>query len=61
MEKSLKQSCDSREKLHEAHSDLQKKREVIDDLEPKVDGSSEWLLFSPFHSLVSVVSNGRSC
>uniref|UniRef100_G3NTY4 Hook microtubule tethering protein 2 n=1 Tax=Gasterosteus aculeatus aculeatus TaxID=481459 RepID=G3NTY4_GASAC len=29
------------EKLHEAHSDLQKKREVIDDLEPKVDGSSE--------------------
>lgn len=26
------------EKLHEAHSDLQKKREVIDDLEPKVDG-----------------------
>lgn len=27
------------EKLHEAHSDLQKKREVIDDLEPKVDGS----------------------
>ncbi|KAJ0057946.1 hypothetical protein NL108_007162, partial [Boleophthalmus pectinirostris] len=28
-----------REKLHEAHSDLQKKREVIDDLEPKVDSS----------------------
>lgn len=27
------------EKLHEAHSDLQKKREVIDDLEPKVDGN----------------------
>ncbi|XP_019963401.2 protein Hook homolog 2 isoform X1 [Paralichthys olivaceus] len=27
------------EKLHEAHSDLQKKREVIDDLEPKVDNS----------------------
>uniref|UniRef100_A0A8C7XKM3 Hook microtubule tethering protein 2 n=1 Tax=Oryzias sinensis TaxID=183150 RepID=A0A8C7XKM3_9TELE len=27
------------EKLHEAHSDLQKKREVIDDLEPKADGS----------------------
>nr|XP_020478713.1 protein Hook homolog 2 isoform X2 [Monopterus albus] len=27
------------EKLHEAHSDLQKKREVIDDLEPKVDSS----------------------
>ncbi|KAJ3600396.1 hypothetical protein NHX12_031380 [Muraenolepis orangiensis] len=26
------------EKLHEAHSDLQKKREVIDDLEPKVGG-----------------------
>ncbi|NP_001410778.1 protein Hook homolog 2 [Danio rerio] len=25
------------EKLHEAHSDLQKKREVIDDLEPPVD------------------------
>uniref|UniRef100_A0A8D3EFX1 Calponin-homology (CH) domain-containing protein n=1 Tax=Scophthalmus maximus TaxID=52904 RepID=A0A8D3EFX1_SCOMX len=25
------------EKLHEAHTDLQKKREVIDDLEPKVD------------------------
>ncbi|XP_062336501.1 protein Hook homolog 2-like isoform X2 [Osmerus eperlanus] len=25
------------EKLHEAHSDLQKKKEVIDDLEPKVD------------------------
>uniref|UniRef100_A0A667ZSW9 Hook microtubule tethering protein 2 n=1 Tax=Myripristis murdjan TaxID=586833 RepID=A0A667ZSW9_9TELE len=32
--------CDhSREKLHEAHSDLQKKREVIDDLEPKVDSN----------------------
>uniref|UniRef100_A0AAQ5XGT2 Calponin-homology (CH) domain-containing protein n=1 Tax=Amphiprion ocellaris TaxID=80972 RepID=A0AAQ5XGT2_AMPOC len=29
----------NREKLHEAHSDLQKKREVIDDLEPKVDSS----------------------
>uniref|UniRef100_A0A8C6UHI3 Hook microtubule-tethering protein 2 n=1 Tax=Neogobius melanostomus TaxID=47308 RepID=A0A8C6UHI3_9GOBI len=29
------------EKLHEAHSDLQKKREVIDDLEPKVDNSSD--------------------
>uniref|UniRef100_A0A8C7XJV0 Hook microtubule tethering protein 2 n=1 Tax=Oryzias sinensis TaxID=183150 RepID=A0A8C7XJV0_9TELE len=29
------------EKLHEAHSDLQKKREVIDDLEPKADGSSK--------------------
>uniref|UniRef100_A0A6Q2YZZ7 Hook microtubule-tethering protein 2 n=1 Tax=Esox lucius TaxID=8010 RepID=A0A6Q2YZZ7_ESOLU len=27
----------SGDKLHEAHSDLQKKREVIDDLEPKVD------------------------
>uniref|UniRef100_A0A4W6F065 Hook microtubule tethering protein 2 n=1 Tax=Lates calcarifer TaxID=8187 RepID=A0A4W6F065_LATCA len=27
------------EKLHEAHSDLQKKREVIDDLEPKVDSN----------------------
>uniref|UniRef100_A0A1A8RNA3 Hook homolog 2 n=1 Tax=Nothobranchius rachovii TaxID=451742 RepID=A0A1A8RNA3_9TELE len=27
------------EKLHEAHSDLQKKREVIDDLEPRGDGS----------------------
>ncbi|XP_029583936.1 protein Hook homolog 2-like isoform X1 [Salmo trutta] len=27
------------EKLHEAHSDLQKKREVIDDLEPKADGN----------------------
>ncbi|KAL2100927.1 hypothetical protein ACEWY4_002688 [Coilia grayii] len=27
------------EKLHEAHSDLQKKREVIDDLEPSVDGN----------------------
>uniref|UniRef100_H2MLE2 Hook microtubule tethering protein 2 n=1 Tax=Oryzias latipes TaxID=8090 RepID=H2MLE2_ORYLA len=27
------------EKLHEAHSDLQKKKEVIDDLEPKADGS----------------------
>lgn len=27
------------EKLHEAHTDLQKKREVIDDLEPKVDGN----------------------
>ncbi|XP_037544397.1 protein Hook homolog 2 [Nematolebias whitei] len=27
------------EKLHEAHSDLQKKKEVIDDLEPKVDGN----------------------
>uniref|UniRef100_A0A4W6EZE9 Hook microtubule tethering protein 2 n=1 Tax=Lates calcarifer TaxID=8187 RepID=A0A4W6EZE9_LATCA len=26
-------------KLHEAHSDLQKKREVIDDLEPKVDSN----------------------
>uniref|UniRef100_A0A8D3BZT3 Calponin-homology (CH) domain-containing protein n=1 Tax=Scophthalmus maximus TaxID=52904 RepID=A0A8D3BZT3_SCOMX len=32
--------CDQcREKLHEAHTDLQKKREVIDDLEPKVDGN----------------------
>lgn len=30
-----------REKLHEAHSDLQKKREVIDDLEPKADGNSK--------------------
>lgn len=30
-----------REKLHEAHSDLQKKKEVIDDLEPKVDSNSE--------------------
>lgn len=30
-----------REKLHEAHSDLQKKKEVIDDLEPKADGSSK--------------------
>lgn len=27
------------EKLHEAHSDLQKKREVIDDLEPKADSN----------------------
>ncbi|XP_022623228.1 protein Hook homolog 2 isoform X1 [Seriola dumerili] len=27
------------EKLHEAHTDLQKKREVIDDLEPKVDSN----------------------
>uniref|UniRef100_A0A7N8WRI8 Hook microtubule tethering protein 2 n=1 Tax=Mastacembelus armatus TaxID=205130 RepID=A0A7N8WRI8_9TELE len=27
------------EKLHEAHSDLQRKREVIDDLEPKVDSN----------------------
>lgn len=27
------------EKLHEAHSDLQKKREVIDDLEPHVDSN----------------------
>uniref|UniRef100_A0A8B9H8B1 Hook microtubule-tethering protein 2 n=1 Tax=Astyanax mexicanus TaxID=7994 RepID=A0A8B9H8B1_ASTMX len=27
------------EKLHEAHSDLQKKREVIDDLEPGVDSN----------------------
>ncbi|XP_024920215.1 protein Hook homolog 2 isoform X3 [Cynoglossus semilaevis] len=27
------------EKLHEAQSDLQKKKEVIDDLEPKVDGN----------------------
>uniref|UniRef100_A0A1A8FSA8 Hook homolog 2 n=2 Tax=Nothobranchius korthausae TaxID=1143690 RepID=A0A1A8FSA8_9TELE len=27
------------EKLHEAHSDLQKKREVIDDLEPRGDGN----------------------
>lgn len=31
-----------RVKLHEAHSDLQKKREVIDDLEPPVDSNSEW-------------------
>uniref|UniRef100_A0A669EWW5 Hook microtubule tethering protein 2 n=1 Tax=Oreochromis niloticus TaxID=8128 RepID=A0A669EWW5_ORENI len=29
----------SREKLHEAQSDLQKKKEVIDDLEPKVDSN----------------------
>ncbi|XP_046699739.1 protein Hook homolog 2 isoform X1 [Silurus meridionalis] len=28
------------EKLHEAHSDLQKKREVIDDLEPSVDSNT---------------------
>uniref|UniRef100_A0A8C2ZNZ5 Hook microtubule tethering protein 2 n=1 Tax=Cyclopterus lumpus TaxID=8103 RepID=A0A8C2ZNZ5_CYCLU len=28
-----------RVKLHEAHSDLQKKKEVLDDLEPKVDGN----------------------
>ena len=28
----------SREKLNEAHSDLQKKKEVIDDLEPKEGG-----------------------
>ncbi|XP_066564038.1 protein Hook homolog 2 [Amia ocellicauda] len=27
------------EKLHEAHSDLQKKKEFIDDLEPRVDGN----------------------
>uniref|UniRef100_A0AAQ5Z0S5 Calponin-homology (CH) domain-containing protein n=1 Tax=Amphiprion ocellaris TaxID=80972 RepID=A0AAQ5Z0S5_AMPOC len=33
------ESCCLLEKLHEAHSDLQKKREVIDDLEPKVDSS----------------------
>lgn len=34
--------CDCcREKLHEAHSDLQKKREVIDDLEPRADSNSE--------------------
>uniref|UniRef100_A0A673BIM8 Hook microtubule-tethering protein 2 n=1 Tax=Sphaeramia orbicularis TaxID=375764 RepID=A0A673BIM8_9TELE len=32
------------EKLHEAHSDLQKKREVIDDLEPKADSSSKSFL-----------------
>lgn len=31
----------SREKLHEAQSDLQKKKEVIDDLEPKVDSNSK--------------------
>ncbi|GAA6075257.1 protein Hook homolog 2 isoform X2, partial [Tachysurus ichikawai] len=29
------------EKLHEAHSDLQKKREVIDDLEPGVDSNNQ--------------------
>uniref|UniRef100_A0A669ED57 Hook microtubule tethering protein 2 n=1 Tax=Oreochromis niloticus TaxID=8128 RepID=A0A669ED57_ORENI len=29
------------EKLHEAQSDLQKKKEVIDDLEPKVDSNSK--------------------
>ncbi|KAJ8372329.1 hypothetical protein AAFF_G00290590 [Aldrovandia affinis] len=29
------------EKLHEAHSDLQKKKEYIDDLEPKVDSNME--------------------
>ncbi len=33
--------CLIREKLHEAHSDLQRKREVIDDLEPHVDSNSE--------------------
>ncbi len=33
--------CVFREKLHEAHSDLQRKREVIDDLEPHVDSNSE--------------------
>ncbi|KAG7279720.1 hypothetical protein CRUP_011652 [Coryphaenoides rupestris] len=31
----------NREKLHEAHSDLQKKREVIDDLEPRVGGGDQ--------------------
>uniref|UniRef100_A0A7N6BT81 Hook microtubule-tethering protein 2 n=1 Tax=Anabas testudineus TaxID=64144 RepID=A0A7N6BT81_ANATE len=31
----------NREKLHEAHSDLQKKKEVIDDLEPKVDNMAK--------------------
>uniref|UniRef100_A0A671YFL0 Hook microtubule tethering protein 2 n=1 Tax=Sparus aurata TaxID=8175 RepID=A0A671YFL0_SPAAU len=31
--------CPLLEKLHEAHSDLQKKREVIDDLEPKADSN----------------------
>uniref|UniRef100_A0A8C1ANQ6 Calponin-homology (CH) domain-containing protein n=1 Tax=Cyprinus carpio carpio TaxID=630221 RepID=A0A8C1ANQ6_CYPCA len=31
--------CLIREKLHEAHSDLQRKREVIDDLEPHVDSN----------------------
>lgn len=31
----------SREKLQEAQSDLQKKKEVIDDLEPKVDSNSK--------------------
>ncbi|MEQ2200134.1 hypothetical protein XENOCAPTIV_023260 [Xenoophorus captivus] len=30
-----------REKLNEAHSDLRKKREVIDDLEPKADSNSK--------------------
>ncbi|MGH0188801.1 UNVERIFIED_CONTAM: hypothetical protein FKN15_031462 [Acipenser sinensis] len=29
-----------REKLHEAHSDLQKKKEFIDDLEPRIDGDA---------------------
>ncbi|MEQ2183677.1 hypothetical protein GOODEAATRI_000504 [Goodea atripinnis] len=31
----------NREKLNEAHSDLRKKREVIDDLEPKADSNSK--------------------
>uniref|UniRef100_A0A8C4IJA4 Hook microtubule tethering protein 2 n=1 Tax=Dicentrarchus labrax TaxID=13489 RepID=A0A8C4IJA4_DICLA len=33
------QDSKTEDKLHEAHSDLQKKREVIDDLEPKVDSN----------------------
>ena len=42
-----------REKLHEAHSDLQKKREVIDDLEPKVDGNSKGPFPPGFNHFVS--------
>lgn len=34
-------ACVCREKLHEAHSDLQRKREVIDDLEPGADSNSK--------------------
>lgn len=34
-----------REKLNEAHSDLRKKREVIDDLEPKADSNSKEKVF----------------
>lgn len=46
-----------REKLHEAHSDLQKKREVIDDLEPKVDSNSKSISAASLSAHLSIFSS----